>query len=380
MEEKLKFKGVVIEHKISKEGNEGKLTVELRDEVYKHTEVRQNKVHKIGKQKEQTLVQHYCTDWDYWICLADLYSKWVKVENGAIYACELKDVSSIKHKEFTETDAVDVITGNEGYTPIPANTNSPISIENISSLTMSSFGNTVGNKDEELKRLVEKNEKNEKGDRYKAISDFVSSTGLNDDIKKKWIEAEETKIKFSDTGSLTFKAPEGMQDIALGQKIKIDGIADKFDKVDRLITSISHNIDASGNNGWETTIGYGMSKEWHIEKHPDVIKPPAAALTPGVHGLQVGEIADKPGDLDGKGEDKSDSSTNNKVRVKLYNNSDFTLTALKPNVAGSGDGTYQMYYAGDIVIINFINGNPDNPVIIGQQSNLKELYKNSKSS
>ena len=253
-----------------------------------------------------------------------------------------------------------------GYTTVPS-TKFDISIENISTFTMSSFGNTAGDKEKESERF------NETGDRYKAIKKFVASIGLDERVKEKWIEAEKTKIEFSDTGSLTFKAQDKIRDLGvsdtgtnlfLGQKIKINDIAEKFNE-GRLITSIVHNIDASGNNGWETTIGYGMSKEWHIEKHPDVMKPPAAALMPGVHGLQVGVIADKPGDLDGEGKNKNDSSTNNKVRVKLYGNQDDKdiINARKAK-SFTDANNYPVYRNGTFVLLGFLNDKPNEPVIL----------------
>ena len=415
---RLVFEGLVVKHQIKMDAKQGLLVVDLKHPAFKHTGTRHNRVHLIKKGEGSntgiTLVQHYCTDWDYLLCLTELSGKWVVTDQEGIkvigpgleersqflkndlYKFSSNDTDGIKYEEVREVDTnfIEEITlpisygarqkeiisfqmemnGNDLYanftTPPPPPPPPEAEAYPLVQLPVTApekvIDREIGKGGHEIPESALKNLGREK-------YNFFHSVGFND---KDWKTAQAIKSRYSaykgrievlggnykDMGGRT----EEEDAIYLGKLLNIKQIAKRFNG-NTPITSLHHTIDEKG---WFLDIGFGLSAEWHIDKHPDVLKPPAAGLTPGIRGLQIGEIADpanpnfKENEAESDHNSKLDHPNNQTVNIKLYNEKQ-NIVGTKIN-KGRNNINYPSYNINEGVILAFYNDNPNNAVILGQ--------------
>jgi Rhs element Vgr protein len=165
-----------------------------------------------------------------------------------------------------------------------------------------------------------------------------------------WADAQFLKSKLAKIrGKVRFR---GFSGIRPGQTIKLDGVGERF-KGNALATGVRHEFFGGS---WTTDVQFGASPE-SFAKENSMQPLPAAGLTPGVRGLQVGVVTD----LD-------DPAGEFRVRVKIPAVSmqdDGAWCRMVMPDAGNNRGFFFRPEVGDEVIVGFLHDDPNHAVILG---------------
>lgn len=146
---------------------------------------------------------------------------------------------------------------------------------------------------------------------------------------------------------------EGIATVNPGDTVTLSGVGERYNG-DALVSGVRHDFDLV--QGWKTHLQFGGLDSW-LGQEQQVAAPKAAALVPGINGLQLGVVTSNE-DPDGE----------HRVRVRM------------PLVNGQGDGTWCRVAAldageergfffrpeiGDEVVLGFVNDDPRQAVILG---------------
>ncbi|MEG3437614.1 type VI secretion system tip protein VgrG [Pannus brasiliensis CCIBt3594] len=146
---------------------------------------------------------------------------------------------------------------------------------------------------------------------------------------------------------------EGIATVNPGDLVKLSGVGDRYNG-NVFVTGVRHEANLVG--GWKTHIQFGTGNQW-LSAERDITAPPAAALLPGINGLQIGIVVSNE-DPDGE----------HRVRVKmpLVNEGEEGTWARVASVdAGNGRGFFFRPEIGDEVVLGFFNDDPRQAVILG---------------
>lgn len=146
---------------------------------------------------------------------------------------------------------------------------------------------------------------------------------------------------------------QGYGEINPGSTLELSGVGDRYNGL-HLVTAIRHQLDTEN---WSTDIRFGMPSNWFADK-TDITERPAAALVPGVRGLQIGLCVQIGEDPDGE----------HRILV--------TMPIIDPEGTGvwariatldAGDnrGSFFRPEIGDEVIVGFLNDDPRDPIVLG---------------
>lgn len=146
----------------------------------------------------------------------------------------------------------------------------------------------------------------------------------------------------------------GVPSVKPGTLLKVEGVGDRFNgKV--FVSAVRHEL-SEGN--WTVDAEFGMNPEWFSECF-EVNAPPAAGLLPAVQGLQIGVVTQLEGDPDG--EDKI------LIQLPIVDKEEQGIWARLATLdAGDTRGTFFRPEIEDEVIVGFINGDPNEAVVLGQ--------------
>ena len=146
----------------------------------------------------------------------------------------------------------------------------------------------------------------------------------------------------------------GIPAVKPGSLLKVEGIGDRFNgKV--FLSAVRHEL-SEGN--WTVDAEFGMNPEWFSECY-EVSSPPAAGLVPAIQGLQIGVVTQLEGDPDG--EDKI------LIQLPIVDKEEQGIWARLATLdAGDSRGTFFRPEIEDEVIVGFINGDPNDAVVLGQ--------------
>jgi uncharacterized protein involved in type VI secretion and phage assembly len=136
--------------------------------------------------------------------------------------------------------------------------------------------------------------------------------------------------------------------------VKLEGVGNRF-KGKAFVTGVKQEM---GNGIWDTHIQFGLDPMRYAFIHNDMPDAPAAGLTGGVHGLQVGVVVQLQNDPDGE----------DRIRVKIPvidNNGQGIWTRMASLDAGADRGAFFRPEIGDEVIVGFINDDPRDAVVLG---------------
>jgi Rhs element Vgr protein len=138
--------------------------------------------------------------------------------------------------------------------------------------------------------------------------------------------------------------------------LKLEGVGNRFNgKV--YVSAVRHQI-TEGN--WTVDAQFGISPKWFSET-VDVNDIPAAGLMAAVNGLQIGVVTQL--ESDPEGEDRI------LVRLPIVDNSSEGIWARVATLdAGENRGSFFRPEIGDEVIVGFINGNPNEAIVLGMMN------------
>ena len=318
------------------------LEKEVKDTDYKHKEV----------------VQYNCTDWDFIVTRAEL--------NGRVV---INDENKIKIKKLEEpmppislriTQSEDIIKAN-----ILVNGKSQLKKVKASSWDMQKQEIIFSESTEPGEGVLNAGDGEIKGpklaDEFLPRDFEMHITGpVEKPFLKEWANARLIKSRLSRvTGTIQVK---GMSDVKPDTRIKIKNIGKSYDG-EWYISRVSHDIREGH---WITELTIGMPNEWFAEVKPNVNSNRAAAMLPGIDGLYNGVVKKIHDDPDG----------------------DYRILVDVPVIIESGDGIWARlanFYAtnnsgdffypeiGDEVILGFLNGDPQYPIILGSLYSKKNV-------
>jgi uncharacterized protein involved in type VI secretion and phage assembly len=149
---------------------------------------------------------------------------------------------------------------------------------------------------------------------------------------------------------------QGIPAVKPNTTLKLEGVGDRFNG-NVYVSAIRHQI-AEGN--WTVDAQFGIDPNWFSET-VEINDQPAAGLLAAVQGLQIGIVTQLENDPDGENRIL--------VRLPIISGDEQGIWARVSTLdAGSDRGSFFLPEIDDEVIVGFINGDPDHPVILGMMN------------
>jgi Rhs element Vgr protein len=379
------FKGIIVKHSVKLTGNNSYTIIECRDPVIKMTIAKKSRVFGDGSAaagdddhlkkiftenglssrltvtgsdfiKQTTISQYYATDWDFVLNRAEINGKLVLVKkpgdedgkicivNPAVGSPKLTLTFGQDLFDFeSEANAITQIAEVESST-WDGDTQAVIKSAKASSSTFKQLEAT-GIMASDLNTIVGPT----------TLSLFhtgeVEKAELEGWSKAVMEKSAHSKVKGS------FKVL-GDPTITIGDTIELKGIGTKFSgKV--VVTGVTQEYSQTS---WFTRIYFGLDQNWHSENF-NIHQQPAAGLTSGISGLQIGKVLKRDGDPAGK--------FRIQIKLPMIDATAKFWARMLFDYANATGGTFFWPEVDDEVLVGFLNDDPRNPVILGALFNKK---------
>lgn len=174
---------------------------------------------------------------------------------------------------------------------------------------------------------------------------------VSEEEAQAWADAQWLKSQMSRVSGRV--KCEGIATVNSGDIVTLSGVGDRYNG-NVFVTGVRHDFDLV--QGWKTHIQFGNVEKWLAEESM-VSAPKAAALLPGVNGLQIGVVVSNE-DPDGE----------HRVRVKMplvNDQEEGTWARVAAVDAGNERGFFFRPEVGDEVVLGFLNDDPRQAVILG---------------
>ena len=338
------------------------MMVECRDCAYPATQGRKNRI--FEKQKDSdiinevlkdygsvdvdatqyqhpTLVQYYCSDWDFALSRADACGLFVFADGSKI---KVKKPEVSGSPVLTVTYGVDItafdleLTADDQFTQYEAVSWSPKEQKAVKVSASSPSLNKQG--DLQPKHLAS-------GDSMLLQTDAPTE----EKALKQWADGMALKAGLARyQGTVSFY---GSAKVKPGTLIELKGLGKRFNG-NLFVGSVTHTI---ADNEWVTEAGAGVPAI-NITDEPDVVSPPASGFLPGLQGLHAAVVK------------KLDEDPQQEYRIQvelpwLEGKSKLLWARLATMYATNGMGTYFLPEVNDEVLVGFMNADPTHPVILG---------------
>lgn len=338
------------------------MMVECRDCAYPATQGRKNRI--FEKQKDSdiinevlkdygsvdvdatqyqhpTLVQYYCSDWDFALSRADACGLFVFADGSKI---KVKKPEVSGSPVLTVTYGVNItsfdleLTADDQFTQYEAVSWSPKEQKAVKVSASSPSLNKQG--DLQPKNLAS-------GDSMLLQTDAPTE----EKALKQWADGMALKAGLARyQGTVSFY---GSAKVKPGKLIELKGLGKRFNG-NLFVGSVTHTI---ADNEWVTEAGAGVPAI-NITDEPDVVSPPASGFLPGLQGLHAAVVKK----LDG------DPQQEYRIQVELpwlEGKSKLLWARLATMYATNGMGAYFLPEVNDEVLVGFMNADPTHPVILG---------------
>lgn len=365
-DEETVFKGIVICHNLQIRRDKAQLVLECKDEAVKLTVGRKSKYFYESKDSDileeiisnygletdieatnaehQEMVQYRLSDWDFCVTRAQANGKVCVVDDGAVL---IKAPNVVQKEELTLTYGATIL-----------DFDAEIDARNqFSSVT--SYGWDIANQD-----IIEKeaNISEVQLNGNLAPSDLSSVIDLeklelrdgssnSDAVLQDWANA---KSLFNQLAKIRGRVKfQGVPQVKPNTTINLAGVGDRFNgKV--YVTAVRHQI-TDGN--WTIDAQFGFNPKWFSET-VEINESPAAGLLGAIHGLQIAKVTQLHEDPDGE--------FRVMVRLPVISNDEIGVWArVATPDAGENRGMFFRPEIDDEVIVGFLNGNPNDPIILG---------------
>lgn len=360
------FKGIVIRHNLQIRGDRAQLVVECKDETVKLTVGRKSKYFYESKDSDileeiisaailetdiepttvdhQEMVQYRLTDWDFCVTRAQANGKVCVIDDGTV-AIKAPDIEQNENLTLTygdnildfdaEIDARNQFSSVVSYGWDIANQNV---IEKEADITEVPLNGNLTSADLAPVINLAKLE----------LKDGSSSTdaGLQEWANSKNLFNQLSKIR----GRVKF---QGVAQVKPNTTLKLAGVGDRFNgKV--YVSAVRHQL-TEGN--WTIDAQFGFNSKWFFET-VEINESPAAGLLGAIHGLQIAIVTQLHDDPDGE--------QRVMVRLPVISNEEQGVWArIATPDAGDSRGIFFRPELDDEVIVGFLNGNPNDPIILG---------------
>ncbi|GAA4055214.1 hypothetical protein GCM10022409_47970 [Hymenobacter glaciei] len=150
-------------------------------------------------------------------------------------------------------------------------------------------------------------------------------------------------------GSVSF---QGSALAVPGCTVELAGMGQRFNGT-AYVSGVTHTV-ADGN--WVTEVALGLDEQWFAEQHPEVAAPSLLGPLPGIQGLYNAVVA----------QIHADPLNEFRVQVKVPTLQNQLLWARMGHpYASSGSGAFFYPEVNDEVILGFFNNDPQQPVVLG---------------
>jgi Rhs element Vgr protein len=381
------FEGIICGQNLRIDSEIGSmLTVQCKDTAVKMTVGRQNAMYNKVKDSDvmsklignhagvsadvtatttkwPSMIQNYCSDWDFLLSRAQVNAMVVSTLNGKVSVFEpsknSKSVLTITYGDslFSFDGDLDAVTQLVSVKASAWDPKTQKVVDGKASNTLAGPGNLSSKKLSDVVGLSE----------FKLQTTAPEAQG---DLTG-WAKAQMLRSTYSKIiAQVRFG---GSEKVKPGTFITLAGLGERFDG-DHLVCSVVHDI-SDGN--WFTDAKLGLSADWFIGE-PDVVAPAASGLLPGIEGLYnatVKKIFDDP-----------DNAYRIQLNLPLLNPAGEGIWARMSNFYSTNNaGAFFLPEVGDEVIVGFLNQDPRYPVILGSVYSAKnkpfsELSPNQKNS
>lgn len=184
-------------------------------------------------------------------------------------------------------------------------------------------------------------------------SEFLLRAGakVSTEVLQKWADSKLMKHELAKVRGRA--KTEGLGNIKPGSVISLEGVGDRFNG-NAYVSGVKHTVYRGD---WFTDLQFGMSSKWFSEEF-DISEKPAAGMMPAVSGLQVGLVTQIQDDPDG--DDRI------MVRLPVIDAQEQGIWArLATMGSGNNRGVIIRPEIGDEVVVGFIHGDPNQPIILG---------------
>lgn len=338
------------------------MVVECRDNAYPAIQGRKNRIFEKKKDSDiikevlkeygsvdvdatayqhPTLVQYYCSDWDFALSRADACGLFVFTDGKKIRVKkpEVSGSSVLTVTYGEDITAFDLeLTADDQFTQYEAVSWSPKTQKAVKVSASSPAVNKQGD-------LQPKN--------IASGGSMLLQTDAPTEEKalKQWADGMALKAALARyQGSVSFY---GSAKVKPGCIIELKGLGKRFNG-NLFVGSVTHTIE---DNEWTTEAGAGVSP-LNITDEPDVVSPTASGYLPGLQGLHAAVVKK----LDG------DPQKEYRIQVELPwldGKSKLLWARLATMYATGGMGTFFLPEPGDEVLVGFMNQDPGHPVILG---------------
>lgn len=338
------------------------MVAECRDNSYPATQGRKNRIFEKKKDSDiirevlkdyggvdvdatgyqhPTLVQYYCSDWDFALSRADACGLFVFTEGNKI---------KVKKPDVNASPVLTVTYG-EDITAFD------LELSSDDQFTQYEAVSWCPNTQKAVRVSASSPSLNKQGDlQPKNIASgdsMLLQTDAPTDEKalKQWADGMALKAGLARyQGSVNFY---GSAKVKPGCLMELKGLGKRFNG-NLFVGSVTHTIE---DNEWLTEAGAGISP-MNITDEPDVVSPTAAGFLPGLQGLHSAVVKK----LDG------DPLKEQRIQVELPwldGQSRLLWARLATMYATAGMGTFFLPEPGDEVLVGFMNQDPGHPVILG---------------
>lgn len=338
------------------------MVMECRDNAYPATQGRKNRIFEKKKDSDiikevlkdygsvevdatpyqhPTLVQYYCSDWDFALSRADANGLFVLTDGGKIKVKKPDVSGSPVHTVTFGTDIISFdleLSSDDQFTQYEAVSWNPKTQQAVKVSASSPSLNQQG--DLQPNSIAS-------GDSLLLQTDAPT----DEKALKQWADGMALRAGLARyQGSVSFY---GSAQVKPGCLIELKGLGKRFNG-NLFVGSVTHTLE---DNEWTTEAGAGISPLC-ITDEPDVVSPSASGFLPGLQGLHAAVVKK----LDG------DPLNEQRIQVELPwmdGQSKLLWARLSTLYATGGMGSFFLPEPGDELIIGFMNQDPVHPVILG---------------
>lgn len=363
------FKGMIVSLGIFLSGDgTSKLKVEARDESFKMTLNRKNKLFPDKKDSDivkeiigdysglsadvaastvthAEMLQYHATDWDFLLTRMESNGLLVNVDDGKI---------SIGKEKFSGKSALTLTYGNDIF-EMDTTVDARYQLKGVTTQTWDY------SKQKEIEVKSSEPSLNTQGDlqakaqckvhgQDNAISKITGKAA--DRELKAWADAQLQRSRMSlIKGSVKC---QGTTQIATTKLLELKGLGKHFNGV-AFVTGVQHRFE---NNDWKTVIQFGSDPVYFYESSPVSDTPKTATPLPLINGLHIGIVTKLSGDPD-----KEDRIQVHLPLIHAANEGVWSRVACLD--AGKERGSFFRPELKDEVIVGFLDNDPRHMIVLG---------------
>ncbi|MFZ5964787.1 type VI secretion system tip protein VgrG [Thalassococcus sp. BH17M4-6] len=179
-----------------------------------------------------------------------------------------------------------------------------------------------------------------------------TDAALDQDALRQWADAQMLKSRLARIrGEVGFQGNAGVKP---GTLLDLAGLGARFNGAG-YVSGVRHTLEAGD---WETEATLGLHRDWFADSHRDVTAASAAALKPGVEGLQIAKVL------------KTHEDPGKEFRIQVNmplqkDGAEGVWVRLAAPYASEKCGVEFLPEVGDEVVLGFLGGDPDAGVVLG---------------